>query len=71
MAGEYDEAVTWARKAASHGRQLSNLRCLAASLVAADRIEEARAVAQQIKQANPDFGLQGISIPDTAEGTDR
>ena len=58
MAGEYDEAIVWANKAASHGRQLSNLRCLAASLVAADRLGEARTVALQIMQAKPDFHLK-------------
>jgi tetratricopeptide (TPR) repeat protein len=58
MAGQYDEAVAWARTAASHGRQLSNLRCLAASLVALDQMDEARIVALEIMQAKPDFGLR-------------
>ncbi len=58
MAGEYDEAIAWARTAASHGRQQSNLRCLAASLVAVDRIDEARTVAHLIIQARPDFNLK-------------
>jgi len=58
MAEEYNEAIAWARRAASHGRQLSNLRCLAASLVAADRMDEARRVAHLIMQAKPNFGLK-------------
>jgi TolB-like protein/class 3 adenylate cyclase len=58
MAGEFDEAIVWAKRAASHGRQQSNLRCLAASLVASDRLAEARTVAHQIIRAKPDFHLK-------------
>ncbi len=58
IAGEYDEAIAWGVTAASHGRHLSNLRCLAASLVAADRIDEARAIASSIMVAKPDFRLK-------------
>ncbi len=57
LADNYEEAITWGRLAANHGGQASNLRCLAASLVAADQIEEARAVAQRILAANPSFQL--------------
>jgi adenylate cyclase len=57
-AGEYDEAIAWGGTAASHGGHLSNLRCLAASLVAADRMDEARAVALNIMTARPDFRLK-------------
>jgi adenylate cyclase len=60
IAGEYDEAITWGRTAASHGRHLSNLRCLAASLVAADRMDEAHAVASAILAARPDFRLKNF-----------
>lgn len=58
LAEEYDEAIAWAHKAANHGRQLSNLRCLTASLVAADRLSEAHNVALRILQAKPDFRLK-------------
>jgi len=58
VAGNYDEAITWGRAAASHGRQSSNLRCLAASLAAANRLEEARDVARSIMEAKPDFRLK-------------
>jgi adenylate cyclase len=57
MADEFDDAISWGRVAASHGHQTSNLRCLAASLVAANRIEEARAVARDIMKSKPDFRL--------------
>jgi tetratricopeptide (TPR) repeat protein len=58
IAGEYDEAIAWGGIAASHGKHLSNLRCLAASLVAADRMDEARAIASSIMVAKPDFRLK-------------
>ena len=58
MAEEYEEAIRWGRTAASHGRQSSNLRCLAASLVAADHMDEAQAVAHEIMDANPKFRLR-------------
>ena len=57
MAGQHEEAIRWGRIAAKHGRQTSNLRCLAASLVAADELEEARAVAQRHQTALPRFRL--------------
>jgi adenylate cyclase len=58
VAGDYDAAITWGRTAASHGRHGANLRCLAASLVAADRMDEARAVARSMLEARPDFRLR-------------
>ena len=58
LAGQYEEAIAWAQTAARHGRQTSNLRCLAASLVAVDRMPEARDVARQILATNPSFRLE-------------
>jgi adenylate cyclase len=57
MADEYEDAIKWGRIAGSHGRQSSNLRCLAASLVAAGQMDEARAVANEIMDVNPNFRL--------------
>ena len=57
MAGQYAEAIAWGRTAANHGRHPSNLRCLIASLVAEDQMEEARAVAVGHLEALPDFRL--------------
>jgi adenylate cyclase len=58
LAGNYEKAIAWGRAAANHGGQASNLRCLAASLVAAGQLDEARAVAHRIIHANPSFKLQ-------------
>ncbi len=55
LAGNFDEAIEWGRIAAKHGSQGSNLRCLAAACVAADRIDDARAVASQLLAAYPHF----------------
>jgi adenylate cyclase len=57
LAGNYSEAISWGRVAASHGKQTSNLRCLIASLVAAGEMEEARAVGLRLLEALPDFRL--------------
>jgi tetratricopeptide (TPR) repeat protein len=57
LAGQYAEAIEWGRTAARHGRQSSNLRCLIASLVAADQMDEARAVARSLLEALPHFRL--------------
>jgi hypothetical protein len=58
IAGQYDDAIAWGHTAASHGKHSANLRCLAASLVAAERLDEARAVASSIMEAQPDFRLK-------------
>lgn len=59
LAGQFSDAVAWGRKAALHGNQQSNLRCLAASLVAVDELDEARNVALRILETKPDFTLRG------------
>lgn len=55
LAGEYDEAIEWAQIAAKHGGQSSNLRCLIAALVAAERLQDAQMVATRFLEANPRF----------------
>jgi adenylate cyclase len=58
MNGLYDEAVAWGRMSNAHcGAQTSNLRCLIASLIATDAIEEARMLAQRLLQLDPSFRL--------------
>jgi len=56
--GDYEEAVTWGRLAAGHNSLLtSNLRTLAAALVASGRVTEARHVGQQVLAVEPNFRL--------------
>jgi TolB-like protein/class 3 adenylate cyclase/Flp pilus assembly protein TadD len=56
--GEYAEAVAVARRAAGHnGAVAFNLRTLATSLVALDRMDEARGAAQQLLRVQPGFRL--------------
>jgi adenylate cyclase len=58
-AGAYDEAVKWGRiSETEHPLYTSNLRVLAASLSAADRVEEAREVSDRLMALEPDFGLK-------------
>ena len=60
--GNYDEAIAWARKAAQHnGRLTSNLRILAAGLVAVGKTEEAAVVARQLLAVEPRFGLRAFA----------
>jgi adenylate cyclase len=60
--GNYDEAIAWARKAAQHnGRLTSNLRILAAGLVAVGKAEEAAVVARQLLAVEPRFGLRAFA----------
>ncbi len=56
--GRFEDAVAWGRLSAAHsGSNTSNLRCLAASLVALGRKAEARDVARRIMQLVPTFRL--------------
>jgi TolB-like protein len=56
--GDHGDAVAFARLAASRNNSLAfNLRCLAASLVALEQIDEARGVAQQLLRVQPSFRL--------------
>ncbi len=56
--GRYDDAIGWGRMSAAHaGANISNLRCLIASLVAVGDMEEARKIAQHLLQLVPTFNL--------------
>jgi tetratricopeptide (TPR) repeat protein len=58
MNGDFDEAVIWSERAARHNPHLmSNLRTLIASLVACDRMEEAREAARRHCELSPHFSL--------------
>ncbi len=58
LAGNMEEAIAWGQTAARHGRQSSNLRCLAAALVAAERLDEAREISRRLLQIIPNFTLK-------------
>ena len=61
--GDYAEAVAFARMAAGHTAGVAfNLRCLIASLVALERMDEARGVAQQILRMQPAFRLSSYRL---------
>ena len=56
--GNYADAVSWGRLSAAHnGGNLSNLRTLIASLVAAGETDEAREVARRVLRLDPEFHL--------------
>lgn len=58
VAGDHEAAVEWGRRAvARNARLTSNLRTLAAALVATGRKEAARAVAARVMQIEPGFRL--------------
>ena len=58
IAGHYDAAVSWARKARAHNpAALFNERLLAASLVASGRLGEAHRVAAAMRLLAPEFRL--------------
>src|SRR4030095_15856218 len=60
--GNYDEAIAWGRKAAQHNVRLtSNLRVLAATLVAVGKVDEARDIARQLLTVEPTFGLRAFA----------
>lgn len=62
LADRFEDAIGWARMSAAHvGTNASNLRCLAASLVASGHFDEARSVARQIMRLAPDFRLSGFA----------
>ena len=61
VAGEYDEAARWGRKALEENpRYTANLRFLAASLAAAGHTDEARGVSQALLVARA--GIPGRSL---------
>ena len=56
--GDFDEAVAWSERAERHNARLtSNLRTLIASLVASNRLDEARDVARRHGVLSPHFSL--------------
>lgn len=58
VAGDYDQAVAWARSAVAQNRSIRfTLRTLIASLVAQGRPAEAAAAARQLLAVQPDFRL--------------
>lgn len=70
--GNYDEAIAWARKAAQHNPRLtSNLRVLAASLVAVGKTGEATEVARQLLAVQPRFGLRAFAVRTPLRGAIR
>lgn len=62
LSGRYEDAIAWGRMSAAHGsaNNTSNLRCLIASLVAADEVEEARELTRALARLVPNFGLQAF-----------
>jgi adenylate cyclase len=69
VAGEYEEAVRWGRKAREENPQFTaNLRLLAASLVALGQTDEAREVASALLAVTPSFQVgpfvEGYAIRD-------
>jgi len=70
--GNYDEAIAWARKAAQHNARLtSNLRVLAASLVAVGKTDEATEVARRLLALEPLFGLRSFAARTPLRGAVR
>jgi adenylate cyclase len=56
VAGDYDDAVLWARKSAALNPHFTaNLRFLAASLAASGRLDEARQVSTDLLRVHPQF----------------
>jgi len=56
--GQYEQAVSWAKKAAGHNASaIFNIRTLAASLLALGRQEEAQQCAQRLLRIQPNFRL--------------
>jgi adenylate cyclase len=62
IAGNYDQAEHWTKKALSHSpTAVFNLRTLAASLVAAGKREEAHWIAERLLRILPNFRLEGYA----------
>ena len=58
LSGRYEEAVAWARMSDAHNAaNYSNQRCLIASLVALNEVDEARQVGRRLLQLVPTFRL--------------
>ncbi len=62
-AGGFEEAVHWGRRAAEQCPQYtSNLRFMAASLVAVGQAEEAKIIGRQILAVQPDFRISALLV---------
>jgi adenylate cyclase len=58
VSGDFEQAISWGRRAAArNGMLVSNLRTLAVSLVAAGDVKGASAIARRILAADPDFRI--------------
>lgn len=58
VSGDYAKAIAWGRRADAHNPMLaSNMRTLAASLVALGEIDEARKIARRVLATDPGFNL--------------
>jgi adenylate cyclase len=56
LGGRFDDAVAWGRMSTARaGANTSNLRCLIASLVAAEKMDEAREIARRLLQLVPPY----------------
>ena len=56
LGDRFDDAIAWGRMSAARtGGNTSNLRCLIASLVAADQMDAARKTAQRLLQLVPTY----------------
>ena len=62
VAGDFDEALHWTRRAATqNGNMVANLRLLIATLVALGRVREAQAEAGRLLAAQPGFNLSSYA----------
>lgn len=63
VGGDFDQAIAWAEASArSHPRHAPSWRTLAASLVGAGRIEQARGAARRVMELDPGFGLGRFTL---------
>jgi adenylate cyclase len=62
ISGDYEQAIAWGQRAASHNPMLtSNLRTLAAALVANGDTEAAQDIGRRILTLDPNFGLKAFA----------
>jgi len=67
--GNFDKAIAWARRSDQHnGRLTSNLRTLISSLVATDRLDEAREVAARHARIAPTFNVSAWAARTPLQG---
>jgi tetratricopeptide (TPR) repeat protein len=67
--GNFEKAISWARRADNHNaRNTSNLRTLVSSLVAADRVDEAREIAARHAKIVPRFTVSAWAARTPMQG---